>query len=570
MIKKHNKDEVSIDIFASRTQSGKTTSIINRMKQKSHECFNICVPNYTVAADLFCARIKRDLKHAVDIIVYKDSKSISVAALNDRLISNHVQQIQSVVIFMGNIYQLKASNVFAAQHAVQKQFASWKVGLHIDESDLYIVGHDPKNWVGKDLLMQYVVDSKTPEWECISFYTATIYAHALQVFSHESLLSQYNIRWNTTVLENLRRLPYWGYEGIETERHDSLLKVYTQKTGHFDPLPLIPIMDQLQMRDSIMFVHHRNDCHDALLHWVQSEYDSAEHPVYCIIVNQHGIRCTSRRGSAATREFSTIDEAADWALSEGAYKLVWIGDQALTRMQTLRDSKNQLPLSKMVLLTEKDIAETIIQLTGRLTAVLDVERYNRVLYASSKMIKLFESCRTVDLYFEQCLLKNGTITLEDFQAMPAHPGLSLTSKRKSNGVQKSTKAISYEEHFDTLEDAFHEFGKRNVFPIQSLISEEEYDHIMATTSLMGGQKRAGKNLEHYEELLQGDPSKEMHKRETVFVTPKGKYIDNRKCQSLLANAKRQNINHVATFDSKGRCLVWDTEKLGKQLTSYIK
>ena len=93
MIKKHNKDVVSIDIYASRTQSGKTTSIIKRMKQKPRECFNICVPNYTVAADLLCARIKRDLEHAVDIIVYKDAKSISLTALTDRLISNHLQQM---------------------------------------------------------------------------------------------------------------------------------------------------------------------------------------------------------------------------------------------------------------------------------------------------------------------------------------------------------------------------------------------------------------------------------------------------------------------------------------------
>jgi len=570
---KVGKNVVSIDIFVSRTQSGKTTSIINRMKRNPKECQNIVVPNSVVAANELAARIKRDVEHPVDVIIYKNDKTISAVDLKERMVYNHQNDIQTAVIFMGNIYRLNANNVYAAQHAVQKRIKLWEVALHVDESDLYIVGHDPKNWVGKDLHLQYVVDSQTPRWSQVCFYTATIYAHAFHVFSEDSILSSYNIRWNIDILNNLKNIPYWGYEDIETECHDSLLSVWTDKTATFNSTPLVPIMDQLSSRDSIMFVHHRNACHESILHWVQSEYDSPDYPVYCIVVNQDGIRCTSRRGVAYTHEFNTVSEAADWALSEGAARLVWIGDQALTRMQTLRDSGNSLPLSKMVILSNKDTVETIIQLVGRMTAVLDRQRYSRTLYAHTKQIRAFEHACAINTYFEDQLKQHGTITKDAFVAMPAHPGTSLTAKRKMNGVNKETRGIDWEARFnkDKLTDLIEDYGKRNLCFLQTQLTEAEAQEIIADSpSLRSGQQRAGNSPDHYRELLQGDPSKELHKRNTLFYSPDGVWIDNRRAVELLDKAIHDQIQNVVTLDSEGNFLVFPTAKLGKKQTSYTK
>ena len=570
MIKKVGKFVVSIDIFVSRTQSGKTTSIINRMKANPRENQNIVVPNSIVAVQEMSARILRDVDHEVDVIIYKsDDKEYSIINLHKRFLSNYYNGVQTVVLFMGNIARLSAHNVYAAQHAVQKDVSNYEIALHIDESDLYIVGHDAKNWVGKDLHLQYVVDSQTPRWSEICFYTATIYAHAFHVFSKDSILSKYNINWRLDILNTLKNIPYWGYEGIETEKHNELLSVYVSSTKTFNPAPLIPIMDQLASRDSIMFVHHRNEVHDKLLHWVQSEYDSEEYPVYCIVVNQDGIRCTSRKGTAFTKYFNTVSEAADWALSEGATRLVWIGDQALTRMQTLRDSTNSLPLSKMVILTNKDTIETIIQLVGRMTAVLDRQRYPRTLYAPARQIRHFEHARALNTYFEEQLEKHGTITKDTFIDMPAHPGTSITAKRKMNDVGKNTTAINWEDNFENLVDLYNEYGRRNVVLLQQLLTDEEATIAIANDpNLRSGQKSAGGSHSHYKELLEGDPSKEFHKRYTVFKTPDGKWIDNRQTQSLLQDAKDKKIPFVVTIDSTGRYLVRSTENLGKSSTSY--
>lgn len=571
MVAKQGKQVVSIDIFVSRTQSGKTTAIIKRMNRNPKECQNIVVPNSVVAAKELAARIKRDVKHPVDVIIYKNDKTISTTELKDRLERNWYNDIQTAIIFMGNIYRLNANNVYAAQHAVQKRIKHWEVALHVDESDLYIIGHDAKNWVGKDIHLQYVVDSQTPRWSQICFYTATIYAHAFHVFSEDSILSSYDIRWNTDILTNLKNLPYWGYEDIETECHDSLLSVWTDKDAIFNPEPLIPIMDQLSSRDSIMFVHHRNACHDAILHWIQSDYDSPDLPVYCIVVNQEGIRCTSRRGKAYTHEFDTVSEAADWALSEGAARLVWIGDQALTRMQTLRDSENTLPLSKMVILSNKDTVETIIQLVGRMTAVLDRQRYPRTLYAHAKQIRAFEHACAINTYFEDQLKQHGTITKEAFKSMPAHPGTNLTAKRKMNDVQKQTRGIDWEERFEDYHTLATEYGMRNLCFLQTRLTEEEAKKILADSpNLSTGQQKAGNSLDHYRELLQGDPSKELHKRETIFRTPDGIWIDNRRAVELLDRAMRDKIKNVVTIDSEGHYIVFPTDKLGKKQTSYVK
>lgn len=565
---KDGKNVVSIDIFCSRTQSGKTTSIINRMKDNPSENQNIVVPNSIVAIQEFKERILRDITHPVDVMIYKaGGKDFSSVNLQKRLLSNYYNGIQTVILFMGNIARLSANNVFAAQHAVQKEISSYEIALHIDESDLYIVGHDPNNWVGKDLHLQYVVDSETPRWSQVCFYTATIYAHAFHVFSKNSVLSKYDINWDISILRNIKNIPYWGYEGVETEIHNDLLNVYVK--GVFNPKPLAPIMDQLASRDSIMFVHNRNEVHDKLLHWIQSEYDSSDYPVYCIVANQEGIRCTSRKGTAFTKYFNTVGEAADWALSEGATRLVWIGDQALTRMQTLRDTENTLPLSKMVLLTNKDTIETIIQLVGRMTAVLNIQRYPRTLYASEKQIRHFEHACILNTYFEQQIEEHGAITKDTFQNMPAHPGTNLTAKRKMNDVDKKTAAANWEEDFEHLDDLLNQLGSRNVLVLQEILSDEQVEIEMARDSdLRGGQKAAGEDPDAYRKLLEGDPSKKFHQRRTIFRTPDGIWIDNRKTQDLLEEAIAKKVTYVVTIDSAGRYLMRSTENIGTSSTSY--
>jgi hypothetical protein len=565
---KVGKDVLSIDIFCSRTQSGKTTSIINRMKAYPSENQNIVVPNSIVAVQEMKDRILREITHPVEVIIYKaNNKVLTSVNLQKRFLSNYYNGTQTVILFMGNIARLSANNVFAAQHAVQKEISGYEIALHVDESDLYIVGHDPNNWVGKDLALQYVVDSKTPRWSQVCFYTATIYAHAFHVFSKNSILSRYKINWNIDILRNTKEIPYWGYEGIETEKHDDLLNVYVK--GEFNPKPLEPIMNQLASRDSIMFVHHRNEVHDKLLHWIQSEYDSSDYPVYCIVVNQDGIRCTSRKGTAFTKHFDTVGEAADWALSEGATRLVWIGDQALTRMQTLRDTNNTLPLSKMVLLTNKDTVETIIQLVGRMTAVLNIQRYPRTLYASEKQIRHFEHACLLNTYFEQQIEEHGTITKETFQDMPAHPGTNLTAKRKMNNVGKKTAAVNWEEDFEHLDELLSEHGRRNVSMLQQILSDEQAEiEIANDPNLRGGQRSAGDGPDEYRGLLEGDPSKEFHKRPTLFLTPDGIWIDNRKTQDRLQEAIAKKITYIVTIDSTGRYLLRSTKNIGKSSTSY--
>jgi hypothetical protein len=364
--------------------------------------------------------------------------------------------------------------------------------------------------------------------------------------------------------------------GIETESHDDLKKVWVNATKTFNPDLLVPIMDQLKSKDSIFFVHRINECHNAILNWVQSEYDSSDYPVYCIIANQEGIKCTSRRGKAIQREFKTVGEAADWAISEGAYRLVWIGDQSLSRMQTLRDSNNTLPLSKMVLLSDKKMAEMIIQIIGRMTGHLDAERYQRVLYATSEQINHFKQACEVNSYLENCLLTKRTITQEDFKNMPPHPGTTLTQPRKMNGAEKTTSSRKADEIYENLHDVYIQYGKKNVRPLQELLSKDEAEkEIEKDSKVVSGQKSAGGNDDRFRQLIIQDPSQSFHERDTIFITPDGKYIDNRNTSSklkkvLLEQHSSKNRLYCVTYNSLGQALVWDCSLLGKKTTHYKK
>ena len=59
-IKKRGKHVICIDINAARTQSGKTTSIINDLCANPLVCFNIVVPNRITSINDYVDRITRD------------------------------------------------------------------------------------------------------------------------------------------------------------------------------------------------------------------------------------------------------------------------------------------------------------------------------------------------------------------------------------------------------------------------------------------------------------------------------------------------------------------------------
>ena len=137
--------------------------------------------------------------------------------------------------------------------------------------------------------------------------------------------------WDLDLLRN-RPKSYWGYEQIDTETIPNLSTVWDDKTKELDARNIDYLMSRLRTRDSLMIVHRINDCHDSILNHIQAEHDDADHPVYCIVVNQHGIR-VHKYGphlfhTNNERVFTYISKFTDWVeykhkvkaqLSDGRY-----------------------------------------------------------------------------------------------------------------------------------------------------------------------------------------------------------------------------------------------------------
>jgi hypothetical protein len=564
-IRKFAKHVVSIDINAARTQSGKTTSIINDLCFNPLVCFNIVVPNRITALNEYAKRITKGCKHKHDLIIWKDYKPIAIGELKDRLLRNARERVQTIILYMGNLHQLKVTTIFAAQHDVQKQIEDYKVRLCIDESDEYLIAHDPENHVGKDISLNYVLDSQTPEWDKITLYTATIYSHAFAIFSDNSVLNGYKITWDLQLLRN-RPKSYWGYEQINTETISKLSTTWDDKQKKLDTHNIDYLISKLRPTDSLMIVHRINACHDAILNHIQAEHDDADHPVYCIVVNQHGIRCTSRNGSAATKKFTTIEDAGSWALNEGAHKIIWIGDASLSRMASVRDNEKRLLLHNIAFLEVKKDITRIIQQGGRMTGIFDVENYPRTIYGDQETIKTWKQAIAINQYFEDHLLKYGTLTKEVFLNMPEHSNAELVSSRHRNNTTKSSHNLRYSHIYPTMQEAKLSKGRDNITELQELITKEQRDEIIRSGKLTSGLTSAGKDAEHYRLLIAGDPSGKLHERATIFNTPDGQYIDNRWCVDILNSNTKQ---WVATYNSKGEVLLFDSSLLGTPRSSYV-
>jgi len=564
-IKKRGKHVICIDINAARTQSGKTTSIINDLCANPLVCFNIVVPNRITSINDYVDRITRDCTHKHDLIIWRNDKTIELGKLKDRLLRNARDRVQTIILFMGNLHQLKVTTVFAAQNDVQKQIEGYKVRLCIDESDEYLIAHGAEEHVGKDISLNYVLDSRTPEWDKITLYTATIYSHAFAIFSPKNILNGYEINWDLDLLRN-RPKSYWGYEQIDTETIPNLSTTWDDKTKELDPRNIDYLMSRLRTRDSLMIVHRINDCHHAILNHIQAEHDDADHPVYCVVVNQHGIRCTSRHGSAATKEFTTIGDAGSWALNEGAHKIIWIGDASLSRMASVRDNEKRLLLHNIAFLGVKKSIPGIIQQGGRMTGIFDVENYPRMIYGDQETINSWKKGIAVNQYFEDYLLEHGTLTEQAFLNIPEHSNLELVSKRHRNNTLKSSHRLRYSHVYETMLEAQLSKGRDNITALQELLTKDQRDAIIKSGTLKSGLNSAGTSPEHYRSLIAGDPLGKLHERATIFNTPDGKYIDNRSCVDRLNTNTKQ---WVATYSSKGDVLLFDSSLLGTLRSSYV-
>ena len=153
-----------------------------------------------------------------------------------------------------------------------------------------------------------------------------------------------------------------------------------------------------------------------------------------------------------------------------------------------------------------------------------------------------------------------------FKDMPHHVK-SLTQPRKRNGTSKSTHHIPPDNIFNNVQEAVEEYGKRSLEALQILFpsKKEGKQAIDDDSRLISGQKAAGGGDDHFRDLIAGPPHLEFHKRETIFVTPDGKYIDNRVCQNKLFSTKKE---YVYTFDSEGKVLCWEKEELSKSKVTY--
>jgi hypothetical protein len=549
------------------TQSGKTTEQVEVQIAKNPKIDYLCItPNSILALDELTHRLHAHLgdKHPYQVFPLRNLNSKKIAELHKIVETNSRLGVQNIFIVMGNNTQLELWNLCAVLNNIQKLHENYKIALLIDESDQYIIGHNPSRYVNKEIHLQKLLDSKAPTFEYIKLYTATPYVHALSIFSENSTWDNYDIAWDTSLLKKVKELPYWGYEGISTEVNEDLKNVWNNALGIFNPAPLIPIMEKLRYKDSMFIVHHRNDCQEAIRDWIHDAYDS---DVFVIIANTNGVVCTSQHYE---KRFNTLSAAADWALDNGANKLIWVGYASLNRMQSLVDSKKELPLANMVILSNKDNVENIIQLVGRMTGIFPgKQNYHRVLYSYSEVITNYKKAIMLDQYFVNKLLENGTITKEDFRNMPDHSSVSITAKRKMNGVKKLTHKLKPLTVFETLTDAYMEYGKRNCMLLQTLLDEVSgLSAIKADSRLITGRRQAGANEQAYRNILSGDPSVNVLRECTIFVTPDGKYIDNRESATLQNIALTSKIPYVITYSSEGKVQVFETSKLGEQTTSY--
>lgn len=575
MIKKIGKDVVSIDIFGAYTQWGKTTLYVNKIVSTPDTDYVVAMPNSRLARREVIARIKKEMT-AVGRTNFSIKEytgfSVDVTKLKDELINNRLSGIQNIYILMGNAKQLQYNPFWTAIHAVHGYFNVLVTSIILDESDEYIVFHSDKSRAAqRDIEFDRVIDG-APQFKEYLFYTATLYTHAFWVFGEEAHREKYDIRWH--IQEEGKN--YWHFRDIVLNTKDDLSTCFTTEnrrfryTGNFEPIDAILKSQPHHGASIYLHLMRKVEGQDKIRDEILSRYSH----LAVITANEEGV--WAYRGDEQ-RAFETLNQAADWCL-ETHHSIVWIGGQSLERMMTLTNSNASILLSTMVIFSKKSHITGLTQLVGRMTGRFRVENWIRNLYAPADVISQVRECRDVESYFYDAIRLHGTVTEDIFVDMPKHE--SLVALKARNGATKTTHSKLPVQIYASLEEAITEEGRKNVVPLQDLVDAEEANVRIANhnkhrkqNNILGkisGTNRLGDDEEHHRRLLASDPTNKIHERETLHNTPDGKHIDAFHTQNRLAQAHQDKVKYVTTYDSEGRCLVWDRLSLGTKSTSYHK
>lgn len=579
MIKKIGKDVISIDIFGAYTQWGKTTLFVNKIVSNPEMDFMITMPNSRLARQEVIVRIEKEMERAgrtnFDIRVYVSNRKRdnNVTELTKTLISNREANIQNIYIIMGNVTQLANNPFSTAIHAVQGHYNKVLTSLIVDESDLYLIAHANNQWLAsqRDLEFDRVIDG-APQFAEYLFYTATLYTHAFWVFGDEGYREKYDIRWH--IQEEGEN--YWHFRDIILNTKDDLSICFTTEnrrfkyTGNFEPIDAILKSQPHHGASIYLHLMKKVEGQDKIRDEILSRYSH----LAVITANEEGVwaHCDDKQ-----RAFETLNEAADWCLKTH-HSIVWIGGQSLERMMTLTDSKASLLLSTMVIFSKKAHITGLTQLIGRMTGRFRVENWTRNLYAPAEVIRQVRESREVESYFYDAIRQHGTVTEDVFIDMPKHDALVALKAR--NGATKATHSKLPVQVYSSLEEAITEEGRKNVVPLQDLVDTDEAKTRIAKHNkhrkqnnipgTISGTNRLGDDEEHHRRLLASDPTNKIHERETLHNTPDGKHIDAFHTRDRLEQAHQDKVKYVTTYDSEGRCLLWDRSSLGTKSTSYHK
>jgi len=557
--------KISIDIHCAYTQWGKTSLYTSEIVENASTDYVIAMPNSILSREEVKAKLKAKmaLSSRNNFVIYDSAIKYSSTELTELILKNKAESIQSIYIVMGNVSQLSKTPFFTAIHAVHSSLHKVCTSLVIDESDLYLIAHDSKlKASGRDLEFDRLIDG-APRFKNYLFYTATMYTHAFWVFGDEIYKEKYDIRWHKLSEGD----SYFHFRDIVLNSRDDLSNVFYwdghsyRYSGFFKPVE--DIIDSLPVKGGSLYIHtmHKAQGQDKLRDEILSRYST----ISVITANEDGVRAYYKDKSTTIK---TLSAAADWCLSH-THSIIWIGGASLERMMTLTDSSARLLLNNMILFGNKSNMTALIQLIGRMTGRYYRENWVRKLYAPASAISAIRAAISIEEHFYSALRREGVITIDSFKNMPHHPSTDIVPPKSRNGTKKV-------DHFKTPiryvseEDAIRAKGSDNIVFLQKKMSKEEALVQSRLNGLSGGLNSAGSNLDHYRRLIEGDPTKELHKRETIFNTPDGVYIDNRDLQKNLAYAHDTKPLYVATYSSSGEVLLWNFSGLGEKQTSYHK
>jgi hypothetical protein len=557
--------KISIDIHCAYTQWGKTSLYTSEIVENSAIDYVIAMPNSILSREEVKAKLKAKMELAsrTNFIIYDSATLYSSTELTSMILKNKAEHIQNIYIIMGNVSQLSKTSFFTAIHAVHSYFSSIFTSLIVDESDLYLIAHDSKlKASGRDLEFDRLIDG-APRFDKYLFYTATMYTHAFWVFGSEIYKEKYNIRWHKLAEGD----NYFHFRDIVLNSRDDLSNVFHwdghsyRYTKNFKPVE--DIIDSLPVKGGSLYIHtmHKAQGQDMLRDEIIARYSH----ISVITANEDGVRAYYKDMSTSVK---TLSAAADWCLRR-SHSIIWIGGASLERMMTLTDSSAQLLLNNMILFGNKSHMTALIQLIGRMTGRYNRENWVRKLYAPAPAIASIRAAISIEEHFYSALRRDGVITQDSFKNMPHHPSNDIVPSKGRNGAKK-VNHFAPPIRYLTEEDAIRAKGSDNIAFLQKKISTEEARIVSRSNGLAGGLNSAGSSLDHYRSLIEGDPTKELHKRETIFNTPDGIHIDNRQATKNLQYAQHLNLQYVATYSSSGEILLWNLPGLGETKTSYHK